>query len=155
MVSGPPPELEAIHHIGISVADVDQTVQFWKSFLRVEPRWRQMLDGPYLSDVTGYPSINLDASIIDLPGGVLLEILDYQVADKARNDMATASPGNVHICLRVNHIDRMWQRAIDSGATPTSPGPVTVTVGPNQGARSCYLRDPNGITLELLQPPPT
>ena len=154
MVTGPPPELEAIHHIGITVESVETTLAFWKSFLGVEPRWRQILDGPYLPDVTGYPGINLDASFIDLPGGIVLEILDYQVADKSPNDMATANPGNVHICFRVNDIDSAWQRAMDSGATPTSPGPVEVTIGPNQGAKACYLRDPNGITIELFQPPP-
>ena len=139
MVSGPPPELAAVHHIGITVESVDETMAFWKSFLGVEPRWRQVLDGPYLSDVTGYPGINLDASFIDLPGGVML---------------ATANPGNVHICFRVDDIDRMWQRAIDSGATPISPGPVEVTIGPNRGAKACYVRDPDGITLELFQSPP-
>ena len=153
MVSGPPPELAAVHHIGISVVSVDRTLEFWKSFLGVDPRWRQVLDGPYLSDVTGYPGINLDASFIDLPGGVMLEILDYRVTDKSPNDMATANPGNVHICFRVDDIDCMWQRAIDSGATPISPGPVEVTIGPNRGAKACYVRDPDGITLELFQSP--
>ena len=99
MVSGHPPELKAVHHIGITVESVDEALAFWKSFLGIEPRWRQILDGPYLSDVTGYPGINLDASFIDLPGGVVLEILDYQVADKSPNDMATANPGKVHICF--------------------------------------------------------
>ena len=67
--------------------------------------------------------------------------------------MATANPGNVHICLRVSDIDLMWQRAIDAGASPTSPAPIEITEGPNRGAKSCYLRDPDGITVELLQPP--
>jgi len=153
-VTGPPPEIEAIHHIGITVASVDETLTFWKAFLGVEPRWRQIIDGPYLPDITGYPGIKIDASVIDLPGGIVLEILDYQITDKSPNDMATAKPGNVHICLRVTDIEGVWQRAIDSGATPTSPGPVEITVGPNQGARACYLRDPNGITIELFQLPP-
>lgn len=154
MVSDSPPELASVHHVGISVQDVGRTVQFWSSFLGVEPRWRQVLDATYLGEVTGYPGVNLDASVIELPGGVLLEILDYQKVDKAPNDMATANPGNVHICLRVTDIEAMRRRAIECGATPTSPGAIEITEGPNQGAKGCYLRDPDGITLELLQPPP-
>ena len=31
------------------------------------------------------------------------------------------------------------------------PGPAAVTVGPDAGAKACYLGDPDGITLELFQ----
>ena len=94
------------------------------SFLGIEPRWRQILDAPYLGRVTGYPGVEIDAAVIELPGGVILEILDYQVDGKAPNSPATANPGNVHICIETDDIDAMWERAVDSGATPVSPGPV-------------------------------
>jgi hypothetical protein len=32
-------------------------------------------------------------------------------------------------------------------------GPVTVDSGPNEGARVCYLRVHDGISLELFQVP--
>ena len=144
--------LRRIHHVGITVRDVDRSVEFWRSFLGVEPRWRQILDAPYLGRVTGYPGVNIDATIIDLPGGPVLEILNYLVDDKAPNPPETANPGNVHICLEVDDIDAMWDRAVRSGATPISPGPVEITAGPNTGVKACYLRDPDGITLELFRP---
>jgi len=84
-------------------------------------------------------------------GGAHLEILEYQLAERIPNDMGTANPGNVHLCFRVHDIETMRRRAIDAGATPTSLGPIETTVGPNQGTKTCYLRDPDGITLELLQ----
>lgn len=98
----------------------------------------------------------MDAAVIDLPGGdgAVLEILEYLIPDKHPNPPDTANPGNVHICLAVDDIGAMRERALACGAVPVSPGPVEVTVGPNAGARACYLRDPDGITLELLQPPP-
>jgi hypothetical protein len=30
--------------------------------------------------------------------------------------------------------------------------PVAITAGANRGGFTCYLRDPDGITLELFQP---
>lgn len=144
----------AVHHIGMTVADVDRSLAFWKEFLGAEPRWRRVLDGNYLAGVTGYPGVKLDASIVELPGGAILELLDYQTEDKAPNDMGTANPGNVHLCLQVDDIDTLWQRAVAAGATPMSPEPNLVTTGPNKGAKAGYLRDPDGITIELFQPPP-
>jgi len=32
--------------------------------------------------------------------------------------------------------------------------PVAITAGANNGGFACYFRDPDGITLELLQPSP-
>ncbi len=145
-------DLRRVHHIGITVRDIDRSVQFWRSFLGVEPRWRQVLDAPYLGRVTGYPGVNIDATVIDLPGGVVLEILNYLVDGKSPNPPETANPGNVHICLEVEDIDSMWDRAVSAGATPISPGPVEITAGPNTGVKACYLRDPDGITLELFRP---
>ena len=145
--------LRPIHHVGITVRDVDRSVAFWSAFLGVEPRWRQVLDAPYLGDVTGYPGINIDATVIDLPGGAILEILEYKHDEKTPNPPDTANPGNVHVCFQVDDIEAMWQHAIDCGASPVSPGPVLITRGPNTGVRGCYLRDPDGITFELFRPP--
>ncbi len=149
MVTG---DLRRLHHVGITVRDIDRSLEFWRAFLGVEERWRQVLDAPYLGQVTGYPAVQIDAATIDLPGGTILEILNYQVADKVPNPPDTANPGNVHICIDVDDIEQMWERAIRCGATPISPGPVEVAAGPNQGVKACYLRDPDGITLELFKP---
>lgn len=145
------PELRGIHHIGISVSEIERAVVFWEAFLGVSATWRRLLDGGYLSDVTGYPGIHLEAAVIALPGGVVLELLEYQVDHRAPRDPATAHPGNVHICFAVDDLDAAWDRALSCGAAPVSPGPVDITEGPNAGARSCYLRDPDGVTIELFQ----
>jgi catechol 2,3-dioxygenase-like lactoylglutathione lyase family enzyme len=145
------PELRTLHHIGISVAEIGPAVDFWQRFLGVTAIWRRLLDGPYLSAVTGYPGINLDGAMIPLPGGAVLELLEYRIEGRVPHDPATAHPGNVHICFVVDDIEEAWGRALDCGATPVSPGPVDVTVGPNAGARTCYLRDPEGVTIELFQ----
>lgn len=147
--------LRSVHHIGITVADVERTLAFWEAFLGKEATWRRLLDGTYLEGITGYPGIQIDGAMIELPGGLILEALDYQTSDRVANPPATANPGNVHICLETDDIDVSWQRAIDAGAVPTSAAPVTINSGPNIGTRAGYLRDPDGITVELFQVPPT
>lgn len=145
---------ENVHHIGISVSDVRRSVRFWSDLLDTEPRWEKVLDGAYLGGVTGYPGVVLDAAVIDLPGGVALEILEYRGVKKTPNPEETANPGNVHICLQTSDIDALRERALASGARPVSAEVIAITEGPNTGARACYLRDPDGITFELLQPRP-
>lgn len=148
-----PEALTGLHHIGISVQDVNRSVAFWSAFLGVQSKWRRRLDGPYLGDLTGYQGIEIEAAFIELPNGTLLEILEYQTEAKVPNPETTANPGNVHICLGTDDIAAVWERAIRAGARPVSPGPVAITTGPNEGTVACYLRDPDGITIELFQLP--
>jgi len=142
-----------VHHVGMSVADLDDALAFWQGFLGVEPRWRTVLDRPYLGRHLGYPGVSIDAAFLDLPGGIVLELLDYRVDGKAENPEATANPGNVHLCLEVEDAAAAWERAVAAGARPVVPdGPIEVDGGPNRGARASYLRIHDGISLELFQP---
>jgi catechol 2,3-dioxygenase-like lactoylglutathione lyase family enzyme len=43
------------------------------------------------------------------------------------------------------------QHAVASGARPVGEGPIEVRAGPNAGMRVAYLRDPDGVTIELRQ----
>ena len=149
------PPARAVHHVGMSVADLDAALDFWRRFLGIEPRWRTTLDRPYLGRHVGYPGVRIDAAFVDLPGGIVLELLDYDVDGKEPNSDATANPGNVHLCLLVDDCGAAWERAVAAGARPVVPeGPVDVDGGPNRGARAAYLRIHDGISLELFQPPP-
>jgi catechol 2,3-dioxygenase-like lactoylglutathione lyase family enzyme len=143
-----------VHHIGMSVRSLDVALAFWESFLGRPARWRTTLDRPYLGRHVGYPGVAIEAAFVDLPGGAVLELLEYRVEDRVDLPAATANPGNVHLCLDVDDAVETWTQAVACGATPILPeGPVEVDAGPNQGARASYLRIHDGITLELFQPP--
>lgn len=146
-----------MHHVGLTVSDLDVAIRFWEGLLGAKARWKALLDRPYLGEHTGYPGIRIRAAFIDLPGGGILELLDYQTQQRRPNEEASANPGHMHLCLAVTDIHHVWERAIAYGARPVRPaGPVEVDGGPNRGARAAYLRvPPDGATLELFEPPPT
>ena len=145
--------VSGVHHVGASVGDLEAAVAFWRGLLGVEPRFTGRLDRPYLGASVGYPGVVIDAALIDLPGGGLLELLDYQVDERETEPEETYNPGNVHLCLRVDDAQAAWERAVRLGARPRSPsGPVRVDAGPNAGAVVAYLRVHDGISLELYQP---
>jgi len=142
-----------VHHVGMTVANLGDALTFWEAFLGVPARWRMRLDRAYLGRHVGYPGVRIDAAFIDLPGGIVLELLEYLVDAKAVNPEATANPGNVHLCLAVQDAQSAWERAVALGARPIVPeGTVAADGGPNVGARVAYLRLHDGITLELFQP---
>jgi glyoxylase I family protein len=145
-----------VHHVGLSVSDLDASLDFWQRFLGVEARWQTVIAEPYIGRHVGYPGLRLRAAFVDLPGGIVLELLDYRDVERASNPEASANPGHAHLCLAVEEIDAGFERALACGARPVNPaGPVDVVAGPNKGARASYLRvPPDWHTLELFQPPP-
>ena len=142
---------EAVHHVGLTVAYMDRAVAFWTALLGVEARERTVLQGPQLGTLVGYPGIHIERCWVDLPGGMALELLRYLDRDEAPYDPGTAHPGNVHVCLRVNDMDAAHAHAVACGATPVSERPIEVAAGPRAGTRLAYLRDPDGVTIELVQ----
>jgi hypothetical protein len=96
--------------------------------------------------------VSIRAAFIDLPGGGVIELLEYhQVRDRVVNSDATANPGNVHLYLSVNDAGAAWTHAVSYGARAVSrEGPVDIDGGPNKGSRVAYLRIHDGVTLELF-----
>jgi hypothetical protein len=95
----------------------------------------------------------MDAAVIGLPGGALLELLNYLVGDKSPHDLAAARPRNVYICPLSEDPEADFARAVALGSLPVSNRPVHVTAGPNTGARAAYLRVLDGIAVEFFRKP--
>ncbi len=88
-----------IHHSGISVGDLDAALAFWEPFLGTKARFRGRLDRPYLARSVGYPGVAIEAALIDLPDGRMVELLDYQVEGRERQPDDSFHPGHTHTCL--------------------------------------------------------
>lgn len=145
--------LSAVDHIGVSVSDLERSIAFWERLLAAPPRDRRVLEGPGLGTLVGYPGVRIDSCWFDLPGGVALELLCYLGRSETPHEDGTARPGNVHVCLRVEEMAAAHAHAVDCGARPVSAQPVEVAAGPRAGTRVAYVRDPDGVTIELFQPP--
>jgi catechol 2,3-dioxygenase-like lactoylglutathione lyase family enzyme len=145
-----------VHHIGMTVADLDEALAFWEPFLDQKAHGKGVIDRPYLGEIIGIPRLKVRAAFLDLPGGIVLELVDYhETLARRANGEATCNPGNVHLCLAVDDIDLAWKRAVACGARPVNPsGAVAVDDGPFPGARVAFLRLHDVHTLELFQRPP-
>ncbi|WP_432068641.1 VOC family protein [Streptomyces sp. C10-9-1] len=112
-------------HLVLNVEDVERSLAFYCGPLGLEPErveeWR--------AGAAPFPSVRISpTAIIDL-------------VHRPRGG------SNVdHICLVVDPLD--WQEVLDSGRFTVLEGPVT-RFGARGDARSVYVRDPDGNTVEL------
>ncbi|MDQ6796905.1 MAG: VOC family protein [Actinomycetota bacterium] len=144
--------LLAVHHVGVTVTDLERSLRFWGRLTGASPRDRRSLAGPGVGRLVGYPDVRIDRAWLDFPGGVALELLQYLEPIDPPYPEGTAHPGNIHLCLGVDDVDVARDHALACGARPVG-GPIDVAAGPQAGARVAYVRDPDGITIELFQSP--
>jgi catechol 2,3-dioxygenase-like lactoylglutathione lyase family enzyme len=141
-----------LDHVGFTVSDLDRSIEWYTFFFDEPPLLRKVWDVEYVGRIVGYPSVKLDAAFWRLPGGTVLELLQYLEPRQGRVDMESYNTGNAHLCLVVDDLDADFER-LRGRAEFRDPEPVEIPWGPYKGGKACYLRDEDGISIELMQLP--
>lgn len=142
-------------HNGIAVSDLHRSVDFYTAAFGLVCLSSRTVDDAYIKrivQVDGTDSIAI--AFIGLPSGQLIvELLEYRGTISSGHPTHPGVPGAAHLCLMVDDIESMWDRALACGGRARSPEPVRIDSGPYEGGFGCYLTDPDGYTIELLQVP--
>lgn len=144
-----------LHHLGLTVADLDRSIAFYRDLLGMTlVRRRPRVDNQYVALQTGYPGVVLDVASfrVSPESRQSLEIVQYLNQSGPPAETATNRPGNSHLCLTVDDLRTCYADLKAKGVRFKSE-PVTITDGPNAGGLVVYFYDPDGYTLELFQPP--
>jgi catechol 2,3-dioxygenase-like lactoylglutathione lyase family enzyme len=133
-------------HVGFTVSDLSRSCAFY-SALGFREVSRFQAGGPEQGEGSGVPGTEVD--IVNLEyDNVTLELIHYTVDGNAapprNNDVGAA-----HLCLRVDDLvelyDHLHKTGVDSYSAPHCDA---------YGSWWVYMRDPDGITVELQQPGP-
>jgi catechol 2,3-dioxygenase-like lactoylglutathione lyase family enzyme len=145
--------MPALHHTGLTVRDLSRSLGFYRDVLGMEVVFEQEKEGGYLAAIVGYPDAHVRMAHLVFPGDVhRLELFEYVSPEPRGEPGEPREVGITHVCLLVDDIDALAERLRAVGAAFFSR-PVAVDSGANAGGRGVYLRDPDGIVLELFQPP--
>ncbi len=147
---------QAVESVGITVADLDRSVRFYRDVLTFREEGRAELHGDAIERVQGVFGARLLRARLRL-GQEVLELTQYLApegrpmpADARGNDQAFQ-----HVALIVRDMDAAYARLREHRVRHASPGPQTLpdwnpTAG---GIRAFYFKDPDGHFLEILQFP--
>jgi catechol 2,3-dioxygenase-like lactoylglutathione lyase family enzyme len=145
----------ALHHTGYTVSDLDRSVAFYRDLMGLEVLAQQEKQGGYLAAIVGYPDAHVRMAHLRAPAsGHVLELFEY-IAPKGETPerIEPRDVGTAHLCFLVDDLDAVYRRLVDAGVDTFVSPPVLVDTGINTGGYGIYLRDPDGIVLEIFQPP--
>jgi catechol 2,3-dioxygenase-like lactoylglutathione lyase family enzyme len=147
-------------HVSFTVSDLDASVKWYTEVLGLEYVRGQVQHNEYTARLVGYPDAHLKVAQLRVPGETIpvsrhhIELVQYVHPRGEDVPLDTNRTGVGHWAFVVDDIHSEFERLVALGVKFKADRPVEIEHGVNKGGYTVYLTDPDGITLELLQPPP-
>lgn len=136
-----------MHHTGFVVSDIDASVAFYRDAVGLTLIGMRERDGGPISQILGYENTHIKIAEFHYGNGHLLELIEYVNPPGADAHIQERNGfGASHIAFEVDDIFAAYERLIRSGAKRLNP-PIEIV----DGKKGCYLQDPDGNWVELLQ----
>jgi len=154
--AGPPP-VTAVDSVGLTVSDLDRSLDFYTRVLTFEKISENEAAGEAYERLYGIFGLRIRTARLRL-GEECIELTEF-LAPKGRPapvDSRSNDRWFQHIAIIVSDMDRAYQWLRRNKVTHASPGPQRLPDWNPQagGIRAFYFRDPDGHPLEVLSFPP-
>jgi catechol 2,3-dioxygenase-like lactoylglutathione lyase family enzyme len=148
--------VRGIHHVGITVGDLDRSLAFYRDLLGMRVIG---ISVESVGEIVGMPGASARIADLDAGRGQLLELIDYGSGpgDASRDPATDASPrdpdtvGSCHVSIEVDDLHGALTRLAAAGHRPMGDVTELSLGGVWEGCRIVYLRDPDAVVIELLQ----
>lgn len=144
------------NHTSYTVRDLERSIAFYRDMLGLElVHQREEITLDYWRAVVGFPDAVARDAFFRIPGSDHhLELIQYRHPPGTPQTLTPNNPGSSHICYYVDDLQAEYQRLQAAGCDFIS-APVYLDQGPNAGGWALYMRDPDGIVIELFQRRPS
>ncbi|TYL36007.1 lactoylglutathione lyase [Natronococcus pandeyae] len=132
------------HHVGITVSDLEKTLAFYRDTLGLSVVDRFEVGGDAFADAVDVDGASARFAHLEA-GDIRLELVAYEPAEPARPAPDLNEPGAAHVGLAVDDLEAVYASLPDD--VPTISEPRTT----ESGTSICFLRDPEGNLVELLE----
>lgn len=139
--------ITGINHNGVVVADLEEAIAFYRDVLGLELVERRERQGGPISQLLAYDDTHIRVADLSAPDGRVIELVCYlnpTPDDRPTEERSVVGAG--HIAFNVGDMDATFAHLVENGARRLNP-PVEVA----PGKWVCYLQDPWGNWLELIQ----
>lgn len=141
----------AINHIGITVRNLDQMLDFYQGITGFKILDRQEVSAdPAVDRLLGMKEVAYKKVVLQAPN-LIFELTEFTpLQDTLIDDMPPEGPGMTHTCFQSPSWDSGYDKFIGKGLRPLSKGDHPIDLG-GYGVTYAYAHDPEGNMVELEQ----
>lgn len=140
--------MKTIRHIGIYVENLEQMKNFYCNLLNLTVAFHDIEKSSYIDTILGLCDTEIEIYKLISDDGSMIELLHRK---KAEHDEHLEQPvwkcGCMHLAFTVKNVEDMWKAMKEQGYEFISEP----CMSPNGSAKVCFVRDPEGNYLELVQ----
>jgi catechol 2,3-dioxygenase-like lactoylglutathione lyase family enzyme len=143
--------IQAAEHFSFTVSKIEAALHFFRDLLGLKASPVMEVEDPDVQQIVGMPGALLRISIVQVPGGPNLELIEYVRPAGKKVDSMSCNAGAAHIAFLVDDIQTMHRDLTGKGITFVNP---PVWAPGNDGAGRwgvAYLKGPDDITVELIE----
>ena len=148
-------EVEWMNHTGFVVNDMERSLEFYQDLLGLKQERNQILEGEFISELVGYTDARLH--IVYLGTGDLrhsVELIQYLNPPGTPAAMPERHQvGATHLGVIVDDLDAFHAELSSRGVRFVSPPAIRPGAVYPMASKGCYMQDPDGNWLELLERP--
>ncbi|NLV29847.1 MAG: hypothetical protein GXY47_01725 [Acidobacteria bacterium] len=143
--------IRLVDHFSFTVADIGAALDFFCGALGLSAGPVMEVRDDDVRRIVGLPDADLRIALVDIPGGSRIELIQYVRPEGKPVDSRPCDPGAAHIAFEVSDVMRLYRELTGRGVTFIHP-PVWAPGNDGTGTWGvCYLRGPDGITIELVE----
>ncbi len=152
------PTARNVHHVGLTVPDLDRAVDFFVEAIGCQELYRK---GPF-GDPEGdsmerrldvHPDATASLAMLRCGPTTNLELFEWDAPDQNETPSKSSDVGAMHLALQVEEISPAVSALADRDDVTVLDGPQTNEEGPTAGLTYVYCRVEWGLYLELLEAP--
>jgi catechol 2,3-dioxygenase-like lactoylglutathione lyase family enzyme len=133
------------HHVGITVSNLERAVEFYEDVFGLPVLSRFSVSGDGFATAVDVPDATGRFAHLDADG-VRLELVEYDTDGEDAHADSLDRPGATHLGFEVDDVDDFY-RALSEGVTTVSAPQTT-----ESGSTVCFVEDPEGNLIEVLEP---
>ena len=141
--------IRSYQHVSITVNDLERSVAFYRDMLGFTPSEYAEASGESVSQALGVKDVALKLAVLR-QGDLVLELIEYRSpSDRNRVAPRPCDVGCMHMALEVEDIHGLYAALTAKGVrfnTPPQRNPDDLA-----WAWWCYMQDPDGVPIELVQ----
>lgn len=140
----------SLRHIGVTVTDMDRSLELYQKHFGLEVVWDQIEAGPFIDSLSGIEDIKVRTVKMKDKLGGMIELLQYhshpeENEENSRNKIIKI--GCSHLAVTVNDVDEAYKELSALGLKFN----CTPQLSPDGGARVCFCRDYDGTLIEIVE----
>lgn len=138
-----------IHHVGITVAKLDRSLAFYRDLLGMTVIG--LSDDEDVGAIVGMQETRVRIADLDVGDDQILELLEYDSGNKSGRSNGPDTVGSCHLSLQVGDLRSALSRLASAGFMPMGEPAALSIGGVWEDCTVVYLRDPDGVIIELIE----